>query len=207
MGQLFSAVLQLWSFSTKAVYLCRPHTMDRVWPALPNISDADDKKRFEQLPAHLQARLWDLMPVLDSFQPECRDLVALEIMAGNGEITSAVNNHGPCMPFDLCYETGMDILTDRGFSMLVRLALRVKPSGTCWMAPCCSTWIWIGRRGTGRTSTNPEGNETVARTCNSNIMVERCVVIAVLLYTRGVHIAIEQPHGSLMWLYNPMEEQ
>lgn len=49
-------------------------------------------------------------------------------------------------PFDLALSTKQNILTDLGFSLALKLCMRLKWGACCFLAPMCSSWIWLSRR-------------------------------------------------------------
>ena len=105
-------------------------------------------------PCDLPEDLWELManiaPVIGHLYPGRRDLAAVESFSGAATIASSAQEMiGPSMCFDIAYTSEQDICSDSGFQRLIRLVLRIMPGGLLWLAPVCSTWVWIARKGTG----------------------------------------------------------
>ena len=166
----------------------------RAW--LPN--------RFENMPSLLKDLVLPLVMTLNCLEPDSRDLVLLEIMAGQAEITEHTSRLvGPAMPFDLSYGSGMDICTDHGFALLLRLVLRLREQAVCWAAPCCSSWVWVGRNGTGRSKTQPAGDDSVPRVARGTEIAQRCCQAMLVAWLRGEHVRVEQPPSSLMFEWEP----
>ena len=91
--------------------------------------------------------------VLDSAS-EQRDLDVVELWSGVESIVSAARAAGfTAMPFDKFRiegvtdtddpETTEDILLEAGFRRALSLVLRLRPGGLLWMAPVCSSWIFL----------------------------------------------------------------
>ena len=55
-----------------------------------------------------------------------------------------------------------DINTDAGFIYALILCMRIGSGKFCWLAPLCSSWVWICRGTTGRSPLFPEGRSHVA---------------------------------------------
>ncbi len=53
-----------------------------------------------------------------------------------------------------------DAATVPGLALAVVPVLRIKPGGLSFMAPECSTWVWIGRKQAGRSKDNVLGNSS-----------------------------------------------
>ena len=49
------------------------------------------------------------------------------------------------IPMDITYSAGQDIMSDKGFSLVLQLALRLRWGSVCWLAPPCSSWVWLSR--------------------------------------------------------------
>ena len=99
--------------------------------------------------------------VLDSAS-EQRDLDVVELWSGSEAIVSAAQASGfTAMPFDKFRIRGVtdsddpdtteDILLAAGFRRALSLVLRLRPGGLLWMAPVCSSWIFLNLRCTQRT--------------------------------------------------------
>ena len=47
------------------------------------------------------------------------------------------------MAMDVRFGREHDILTNEGFSNTLFQVLNVKPGGSLWAAPVCSTWVYL----------------------------------------------------------------
>ena len=99
-----------------------------------------------------------------------------------------------------------DLCSGRGFSKAMTLLCRVRPHGSLWGAPVCSTWGWIGRAGTGRNAQKPEGDLFIPRIANANRMVVITTMLFLAAFVRAVHIFLEQPLATVMMEFSPMKE-
>ena len=160
------------------------------------------------LPAVLVPLLLHALSLIHGEGPD-RGLDTVEFMSGAAAVTKSASALGMAsVGFDKTYHKNgeMDILTERGWHNAVLLTLRVKPHGSIWLAPVCSTWVWVGRFGSGRTSANARGNVLNHRIRLGNMMVVRCVVIMLLAWARGVHLWLENPSGTLIHEFSPLRE-
>ena len=137
-----------------------------------------------------------------------RDLDSVEYMAGEAQISHAVARRGlNSIAYDKVYHhTLNDINTKEGFHVALELALRVSRHGCIWCAPVCSSWVWIGRAGSGRTAQKAHGNPRVPRVRAGNVMVVRLVIIMIVVWLRGVHIFVENPMSTLVHYFSPFRE-
>ena len=74
-------------------------------------------------------------------------LRGMELFAGQGELTSAMNKHaGAFWAYDKLHDDTHDLLTDEGLSIAVQWLLCIRrPGGLLWMGIPCSTWITLSR--------------------------------------------------------------
>ena len=138
-----------------------------------------------------------------------RDIDTLEFMSGEAQISKATTRLGlTSYIYDKSYShTNInDILTIDGYQRAFDLLVRVKRHGSVWLAPVCSSWVWIGRHRSGRSSSNPAGDTSQRRIRQANSMVARLVVLALLAWFRGCHIFLENPLGTLVHQLSPLRE-
>jgi hypothetical protein len=89
-----------------------------------------------------------------------------------------------------------------GYLLMLSLLLRVLPGGFHMSAPVCSTFTWINRASSGRTSWSPLGDINKARIALANVMVTRTILALLLSSARGQWWVLEQPALSIMQ-YHP----
>lgn len=144
--------------------------------------------------------------MLWSQEPHYRDLDSVELFAGAMMITrNMVRNKQASISFDIEYSITEDICSSVGFAESLHGILRVRPKGSIWGAPVCSSWGFIGRKGTARTKERPSGNSS-PRTKNANRMVVLTTLLFLAAYVRGCHIWLEQPVISLMRECSPLKD-
>jgi hypothetical protein len=142
-------------------------------------------------------------------EPAERDLDSVELFAGQMQITRHMIKSGwRSVSYDKAYhgDESEDLCTMLGFENALRLVLRLRPHGSLWAAPVCSTWGFIGRSGTGRSASNAMGDNSVPRTRYANRMVVLTTMLMLLAYIRNAHVWIEQPSSSLMPVFSPLKE-
>ena len=151
----------------------------------------------------IQAAAW-------SKEPACRDLLSVELFAGQMEITRAMlAKDASAVAYDKAYHPGEDledITTARGFARALGLVMRICPGGSLWAAPVCSSWGFIGRAQTQRSPFNPAGNRMNRKVKHANRMVVLTCMLMVLAWTREVHLWLEQPQTTIMHRFSPAAE-
>ena len=138
-----------------------------------------------------------------------RDIDALEFMSGAAEITKASARNGLfSVGYDKSYSSTPinDINSQVGFKRAMDLTLRVRRHGALWCAPVCSTWVWIGRAGSGRSQESAYCNTDIPRIRASNTMVVRLVLLMLLAWSRGVHLYMENPSSTIIHYFSPLQE-
>ena len=152
--------------------------------------------------------------VLDS-ACEQRDLDVVELWSGVAAIVSAAEAAGfTAKPFDKFRILGVtdtndpntteDILLEAGFRRALSLVLRLRPGGLLWMAPVCSSWIFLNLRNTKRTRVGGprfQGNLKYLPVQQGNRMAEMAAFLFLVAVCRGVHAVIENPASSMMFNY------
>lgn len=71
--------------------------------------------------------------------------------------------------------------------------------GPMFAAPPCSTWVWIGRRQTGRSRENPLGNMNWKFVKKANQQVSRVVLLLLVgMILHNARAFVEQPGSTIM---------
>ncbi len=70
-----------------------------------------------------------------------------------------------------------------------------------WLAPPCSSWIWLSRKTTKRCAENVEGDTTVASVAEANDMARLLADVCRSCHALRVHYVIEQPQTSLLFIH------
>ena len=92
----------------------------------------------------------------------------------------------------------MDILSDAGYAFAVALACQLQPGRFSLLAPVCSTWVWMCRHSAQRGYFQPLGNKSSEVVQSANVMVSRCVLLVMIMCSKGCMVVLEQPASSLM---------
>ena len=130
--------------------------------------------------------------------PETATGTGVEYFSGDEAVSNGMRMHGFNMfSFDIRRNPNHDMLSDAGFISALILVMCVMPGGFAWLAPVCSSWIWLCRGRTGRNPARPEGRNTkfVRR---GNAICARSILIAACLVARDCMVVIEQPMQSVM---------
>ena len=137
--------------------------------------------------------LWFLNSRPDIFPLE-RDIQVLEMFSGVGMIHGAADARGwIAARYDVDHDAvQMDFMQCAGFLMALGLVRRMARGSLCTWATKCSSWIWLVRAVTMRSSAQPEGptvnpHPTRARSLDSNLRS--------LLHKYPIH-CLHFPHRS-----------
>ncbi len=139
---------------------------------------------------------------------ECPEAPALdfgELFAGQGAVRRAMRDlgyRGKACDREYCRDHNM--LQPMGMLQAVRIACSIRPGGVLWMAPPCSSWVWIHWGTTGRHFA-ATGDTTCPEVVQQNALAERVVLLMEILRARGAHYINEQPASSKLWEYPAME--
>ena len=151
--------------------------------------------------------LW-IAPVLEEVLLEGvhQDLHSAEIFAGAAANTNGVQSTGfKAEAYDTAYSQKQDILTKSGLRAAVKLALRVKPGGSVWAAPKCSSWVFMSSSQSKRTRSNPGGDRTKAFVREGNELCKRAVAVLLVAASFGCYVYLEQPMSSVLCIAEPMK--
>eukprot|EP00969_Alexandrium_andersonii_P371745 15480189-Alexandrium_andersonii.AAC.1 len=149
------------------------------------------------------------MRAAQKFPQDSGELSCLEMFCGEATIAQNFQLAGlPSVGYDvLRHEKHSplrpcnDVTTSPGFLVALALVLRLsKESSLLWMAVVCSTWVWISRASTQRSTSQPLGTDSDGNR-KANQMTSRCALLQVIQACRGGSWAIEQPASSLLRLH------
>ena len=134
-------------------------------------------------------------------------LQAAEIFAGDANLTAAFRAFGmSCASMDKATNPDTDdVLSDVGKGRLLYTVVKLAPGGLPWLAPPCSSWVWMSRRTSKRSSQDIEGDTTNESVAQANSIARLLAEVCQTCYALGVPYIIEQPRTSLLFTYPPME--
>lgn len=134
---------------------------------------------------------------------------AAELFAGEMEITKHLQQAGyTALPFEIRTDPMFDMLTPCGFLIALSMVLRmgIQHSGFLWMAPVCSTWVFMSSGCTLRSRLNPEGDVSLECVRKANVMASRCIALALIANSLSITWALEQPSSSTMVFYKRFQQ-
>ena len=147
-----------------------------------------------------------LLEALGQTPPVAQELDFGELFAGKGAVSSSLGALGyQGRALDRERQAEADVLTPIGFLLALRMALSIHAGGVMWLAPPCSSWVFLARHSTGR-HLAVQGDVTLANTVVQNAMAERVSFLLYVLHLRGVHWIVEQPASSILWDYPAMRQ-
>ena len=143
-----------------------------------------------------------------------RDLDVLEIFVGVAAIVRAASARGfSAIAFDRDRLPGTtnapgaaseDLTLQEGFMSAVRLTCRLRRGGLLWLAPVCSSFVFMNRSRTRRTRANPAGNREYAPVRTGNTLAEVAAFLWALATLRGATAVLENPTSSVIFYYGPV---
>ncbi len=125
----------------------------------------------------------------------------LEVFAGQRRITKAMMQlYGlHVVPFDkYTVDECMDIESEQGFVLAVAFLLACKPGSLIWLAPVCSSWVFINRATSLRNPLLPAGNTHLPHVKSGNLQAARVAVLIYLAHFLGLTWIVEQPRSSIL---------
>ena len=133
---------------------------------------------------------------------------AAELFAGMCSVTMGLKRAGlVSIAFEKNMSPLMDLLTPQGFCLAISLVLRmgIGGRGLLWLAPVCSTWIFLSTGTTLRSKINPSGDTSLRCVREANTMTSRCVLLMALADAMNITYILEQPTSSVMVYYDRMQ--
>ena len=169
-------------------------------------------RSWEDIPKSLRPIAKQVQKLIEQHDPVTRTIHSLELFAGSAEYSNACARLNlKAVAYDKLYSDQVgtqdnDLTTEAGFARALELVLQVVPHGSLWAAPVCSTWGFVGRKGSFRTKESAVGDESVPRIRYANKMVYNLCLLLLAAYLIGLNIFVEQPHGSLMAHFWPFSD-
>ena len=151
-----------------------------------------------------------------AMQPAVQDLACVELWAGVQSISRAARAAGmKSEAMDINRIPGEtdkrglmceNILTKEGFNNALSAVLRPQPQGLLWMAPVCSSWVWMNSSNCQRSKRNPAGNTAYGPVKDGNKMALIAAFLYALAMLIGAKPVIEQPSGSMMFRFRALAD-
>jgi hypothetical protein len=170
-------------------------TAMKVKPRVDHIQMMQVMKKFK-VPSAVMCLAFMIMSKV-----ECEpDLDWTEQFAGMKSVTNAMLSAGRvAVPFEMCDDVIVqNILHCIGFVYCMTLALKVRIGGGTNTAPVCSTWTWMNRFTSQRSTFRPLGAVHLKSVSSANEMVSRVLMTLWILSAKRVFWVLEQPVNSLM---------
>ena len=127
-------------------------------------------------------------------------LDCVELFSGVGQITSKFTQSGlAALGYDIVNDkSNHDLCSVQGFVFALICVMRLSTDGLAWFATVCSSWIWLARASTSRTTGRPLGFNDTQSTIEGNMQVARSAILMALVHAKHAWWALEQPLKSLM---------
>lgn len=101
--------------------------------------------------------------------------------------------------FDTVLDAAHNILTRSGLVLVLSMVMRVKENGLLVLGPPCGMWVFMSQSVHKRTRRQPEGDITVAKVREANMIARIVAGIVKLAVSRNVRFIIEQPISSQLF--------
>ena len=123
-----------------------------------------------------------------------------ELFSGVASVVKGFQQEGlVAAEYDFCRNSVMEnILSSEGLLTAINLLRCTRPRGLAHFATVCSSWVYLSRAATGRTSGCPEGNPGVRCVESANSMAARVSLLLVLCSIFELAFLHEQPLTSLL---------
>ena len=90
---------------------------------------------------------------------------------------------------------------------VLTVAMRLKVQALNHWDTCCSSWVWLSRKGSRRTRKNPCGAIHHLKVRLANLQVVRMCLIMLVAFARFCIMCLEQPGSSLMGFHPRMQQE
>lgn len=128
-----------------------------------------------------------------------RGLDCVELFSGQGELHKAFARAGyRARGFDVRQHPDEDICRLAGLRAAAALVRRLRPGGLLWLAPPCSSWVWISSSWHKRTPQQPWGRSGIPEIRDANSTAVAVGALMRLGASRGAQVFLEQPKDSVM---------
>jgi hypothetical protein len=129
-------------------------------------------------------------------------LQVVEFFAGNMAITRAFQRKRvAALPYDIILtkmmrqgsvmRRVMNLNSSEGFALALCMVLRCHPGALIWLAPVCSSWVFLNLGTSLRNTLAPLGHENREENAEANMMASRCVLLMWLAMSLGMVIIME----------------
>ena len=143
-----------------------------------------------------------------------RTLHAVELWSGVGVVARSVRHKGlKAVEFDKYRSKGKtdvagplseDLLSPTGFLAAVHCVLSLVTGGLLWLAPVCSSFVYMNSARCKRSKEHPEGDEAYQPVAEGNMHAKVAAFLYALASIRNAHPVLENPGGSRIFQYKPV---
>ncbi|CAL1141078.1 unnamed protein product [Cladocopium goreaui] len=148
------------------------------------------------------------------FQSLERDLDVVELFAGVASIHGAAQGAGVASAaYDIIRDPGRsdsqgedseDFSCKQGFINAIKLVMRLRPKGLCFLAPRCGPWMWLNVVKTRRCLQNQYWGDRVYNQ-EANESAIGCIILMELAEAREVEPVMENPVKSYIFHWPPFK--
>lgn len=129
-----------------------------------------------------------------------RKIQFVEVFSGSQGLTQAARSEGlSTKGFDVVRNPEENILTNQGFTTILKHILSIQEFGVAWFGVPCNSFIWMARSFTKRSRENPLGDTTKKVVQKANAISERVAMLLLVCVLWDVYYLIEQPVSTLLW--------
>lgn len=130
---------------------------------------------------------------------DTRDLDVLELFAGEGQLSAAMEAEGLAVArFEIKQNPSDNMLTTAGWLRALHLTCRLRHGSLLWAGVPCSSFVYLNRGTSGRSASSPCGKQDVPSVKAANTIVNRVILLILVAIARNVAWTVEQPLSSVM---------
>lgn len=151
---------------------------------------------LEMCPVHRPLSVVELWCGVASIAGAAQKAGQASVAMDKNRVPGVTNTDGP---------DSENILSKHGFMRALQAVLEIKEGGLLWMAPVCSSWVFMNSANCRRTVKNPAGRAGYEPVKQGNHMASIAAFLYAVAMLRKVRPVIEQPAGSIMFRFKPIE--
>ena len=110
-----------------------------------------------------------------------------------------------CGTFDILHAADQDCTQQSGRDLVLSMLEGTRRGGLVWLAPPCSSWIFLSRSKSQRTKQRPQGNHLDPWVKHHNCIADFVATVLMRCQELGLDYVIEQPSSSLLYDYPPIK--
>ena len=152
--------------------------------------------------------LFQMLFFITGLLPSIRvpDVDCVDFYMGRGHIKECFDVDFRALGYEIADDCVMqNALTLQGLITMILYGMRLCSCGLSHWGTVCSSWVFLSRSSTGRTTDNVRGRTSCLSVRQGNTQVSRMCLTLLLLQAKGTAWILEQPASSIMYLSDAMQ--